>query len=64
MLEKWILIAPWGDLTGWRRVTYIVPKIPPQGCRDLWKGGDIDHGSGGTSIESQSSSAAIAIYMR
>ncbi len=63
MPEKWILVAPWGNPTGWGKVTYIPPKIPPQGCRDLWKGDDIDHGSEGIGIESQSSSAAIARYI-
>jgi len=63
MPEKWILVAPWGDPTGWRRVTYIVPKIPPQGCRDMWKEGDVEHESEGERIESQSSSAAIARYI-
>lgn len=63
MPEKWILVAPWGDPTGWRRVTYIVPKIPPQGCRDMWKEGDVEQESEGERIESQSSSAAIARYI-
>jgi len=63
MSEKWILVAPWGDPAGWRRATYIVPKIPPQGCRGLWKGGDMEQVSEGGGLESQSSSAAIARYI-